>query len=277
MLKEEYLNRIVEKSPINFYLSANDGARVYIPGRMQPPHESSQRYVNQCNSYFIDSAFSREDIGNREVLKTATKLNADKIVLEDVYQDLEGTVEKVNEGKELAEKHRFAGEIYHPIQEPYIECWERIGKPKKVCIGGLKNGSHSRRIEVVQSLREESKKSLTIHGLGWGLYNDMIRSIRNDPALIDSIDARTPWSSARNDVSNVWNKPEDSHKSEICTIYSMEMAKNILKALRRTIPEYTLLPSEESKKQEETTPEGYCSNPQIDHTGTCENCGNTFD
>lgn len=222
---------ITEDCPVDIYLSANDGARMWWPWRMQPPAEASATYRGVCDHYIIDSEPQSPSVTNEEVLDCADALDADGVLLVDYFPfeeydsilyDAEGepkdpvdvaaferlkdeydnaaqaSVESVSDGLALAADHPFDGTIWTPLQAPYIDSYEELGCPESVAIGGLKDSHPSEKIRAARELREYAGDSVRIHGLGWGATDELVREIRNRPDLVDSVDSRSPSAAAMN-------------------------------------------------------------------------------
>lgn len=198
MIREEYLRRLVDAAHVDLYLSATDGARVYWPWRMQPVHEISKRHRNACESYIVDSSFAREDITNRDTLDAAAEINAEAAVLADVYQDCDATVDAILDGLELADDHEYDGQLIVPLQDPHYECYKEIGAGDDLwyAIGGLKDASPTQKLKATRTLRRNAVDGIHIHGLGFGVTDELARAVQNDPHLLDSVDYSTPVQNA---------------------------------------------------------------------------------
>lgn len=194
MIRDEYLRRLVDDAHVELYLSGVDGARIYWPWRMEPPGEASRTYRNACERYIIDSDPQDDDVTTRDVLNTAVSLDAEVASLADVYQDKDATVDSLLDGLAVADSHGFDGTLLLPLQEPFVECWKEIGEPTEhwLGIGGLKDGSTHARIEASRSLRNAVGPDVWVHGFGWGPSDELAAAIRDDPALLDSLDYSTP-------------------------------------------------------------------------------------
>jgi len=194
MIREEYLRRLVDAAHVELYLSGNDGARMYWPWRMEPPKEASRSYRNVCERYVIDSDPQDDDVTTEDVLDCAAALDAEVASLQDIYQDKDGTVDKLLEGLETADDHRFNGTLLLPLQEPFVECYREIGEPTDcwVGLGGLKDASDYARITSAREFRHAVPDDLHVHGFGWGPRDDIAAAIRETPTMLDSLDYSTP-------------------------------------------------------------------------------------
>jgi len=156
MLKSKYAARILNQCPVDYFLSANDGARVEWPFRMQPTDEASPSYSKISKKYAIDSAIMKPELGNQEALSEAIRLEADFLLLADylpfdVYWDsfnentpqerkdfirsleqkysdnYNASLESIKNGLELVKKSKFEGKVWIPLQKPHIEMYNDLG------------------------------------------------------------------------------------------------------------------------------------------------------
>lgn len=202
MIREEYLRRLVDEAYLDLYLSANDGARVYWPWRMQPVHEAAGRYRNACEHYIVDSSFKDENITNRDVLDKAAELDAEVAVLADVYQDMDGTIAAVLDGLDLADDHHYDGDLMAPLQPPHDECYAALaGQADMYAIGGLKDASGAEKATAARTLRDLAGPDVHIHGLGFGATDPVVRAVQDDPGLLDSVDYSTPLQGSMRNIS----------------------------------------------------------------------------
>ena len=194
MLRDEYLRRLIDHANVQLYLSANDGARIYWPWRMQPPKNACRSYRNACERYIIDSDPLDDSVTTTDVLDSAHKLNAEVGSLQDVYHDKNATVDSLLRGLEIADDHAFDGDLLLPLQQPYVDCYEELGRPSNhlIGLGGLKDAPNRERIKAARQLRNHVGPDVWLHGFGWGPTGELARAIRNDADLLDSLDYSTP-------------------------------------------------------------------------------------
>jgi len=230
MIRDEYLRRLVDAAHIELYLSANDGARVYWPWRMQPPSEASLSYRDACERYIIDSDPLDDSVTTVDVLDTAARLDAEVASLQDVYQDCEATIDSLLDGLAVADDHPFDGDLLLPLQEPFDDCWRELGEPTGhlLGIGGLKDADDRERINAALQLRAAAGDDVWIHGFGWGPRGRLADMIVDDPGLIDSVDYSTPVQNA----TSVSVKPG----TERMSVVAANAAATLVQDLRRVSP-----------------------------------------
>lgn len=230
MLRDEYLRRLIDGAHVELYLSANDGARLYWPWRMQPPKEATRSYRNSCEKYIIDSDPKDDSVTAEDVLDMAFKLDAEVASLQDVYLDKDGTVDALLRGLEVADGHSFDGKLLLPLQEPYVECWQELGEPEThlLGIGGLKDSTPQKRLEATHTLRNAVGDDVWIHGFGWGV-DGIAETIRAEPGLLDSLDYSSPVQAAATG--------ECTPGKERMSVAAMSAAKRLIRDLRE-VSEY---------------------------------------
>lgn len=197
-LAVEYWDRLIEACPVKFYCSGIDGARTFWPWRMNKAGSKEFRpaYVNACDHHILDSHFGDESVTNAVVLDEAVRSGCDAAVLADVYQDCEATIEALLDGLDLADDHGFDGTIVLPLQEPFDECYDAVvpsvgDRDVWWALGGLKDVAASVKVNAVRDFRNYTGSEIHIHGLGWGITEELARAVRRDPDLLDSVDNST--------------------------------------------------------------------------------------
>jgi len=211
MIDPEFLDRLVRATPVRFYASGIDGARVFWPWRMNKAKaEAGASHAAKCDDYIIDSNFKDPSVTNERVLDEAVKFGADAAVLADVYQDCDATVDALLEGLETADDHNFDGTLVLPLQAPHVECYREIvdSVTQDVwwAVGGQKDAPAAQKLAATRRLREEAGDDAWIHGLGFGVTDELASAVRRDPGLLDSIDNSTGMSGAVTALSGTEEK-----------------------------------------------------------------------
>lgn len=237
MLREEYLRRLVDDAYIDLYLAGCEGARIYWPWRMAREGGSyGTRYRNACESYWLDSSIFNSEYKNKDVLDDGFKVDAEAVLLADTMGDYEQTVDSIHEGLALADDHSFEGTVIIPLQEPYDECYKEFeGESTHYAIGGLNRGSDRRRIEAARTVRNMAGNSIHLHGLGWGIGNELAGEIHANPELLDSVDYSTPIQSNTDALAG----------KERMSVLAMKAATQLVEDLRKVTPNVEI----ESKNQ----------------------------
>ena len=198
MILQEYFNRLVHASPVDYYVSGIDGARVTWPWRMNKAESKAFRpaFVDASKHHILDSNFKDETVSNGDVLDQAFDVGSDGAVLADVYQDAEKTIDALIDGLELVRDHPFTGIVVLPLQDPHIHCYNELedyteGIDVWWAIGGLKDEDARSKLDAAKAFREHLGNGEHVHGLGFGVTDMLAREVRRDPNLLDSIDNST--------------------------------------------------------------------------------------
>jgi len=239
MIREEYFRRLVDAAHILLFLAGVDGARLYWPWRMARTGGSlGESYRNACEVYWVDSAIQDGTYGNKDVLDDALEFDAEAALLADTMGDYGETVSALKEGLNLADDHPFDGNIVIPLQAPFDECYaEFAGESEYYAIGGLKDAdTDAPRIEAAQTVRELAGTDVHLHGLGWGVRDELMNALHSNPQLLDSVDYSSPVQ------SNTHAVPGD----ERMTVTAAEAGAQLIRDLRRASPHVDFNPNPES-------------------------------
>lgn len=189
---------VIEASPVKFYLPS------YVfhpwPYRLQHQAETGFRSFRSSSHLIIDSGFEEPDVENEDVWRDAIKYQADIVVPKDYpKRPLDATTESIESfiTDHYDDSHGF--EIYFPVQPPYDEHYPDVadlvddyGFEANYMLGGLANAGTDRQIEGLLNFREAAGESPTVHGLGWSPTPAMVRFLKENPGLIQSMDNSTP-------------------------------------------------------------------------------------
>lgn len=201
MISREYVDRLADVARVDLYVSGNDGGRVYWPWRMGKAGGREGRHTDQCETYVLDSNFTDESVTNGDVLDEAHDIGADVAVLADVFGDADATVRALRDGIERAREHDFDGTLVLPTQPPHDRVAKRLqgytdGLDIWWGIGGVKDKPASVKIDAARQLREFLGDDAHIHGLGFGVTQELAAAVRDRPDLLDSIDNSTSMRNA---------------------------------------------------------------------------------
>jgi hypothetical protein len=216
------LEMILGDCPIDIYAASS--LKHPWPYRLQKAGDCAPASFWRSQNRILDSNIMDPELTNEEILKESIEKEATAVVAKDylpfdVYDnrqyDLpeitgaptykEATAQSIQEFIELhdPEKHPPA---YIPIQPPYKD---HIGEirdmvqdshlSERYMLGGLKDKSPEERIHQAKELRDLVGTEPHLHGLGWGLSDTLVKELRVNRDLIDSVDNSGPSQAILND------------------------------------------------------------------------------
>jgi len=211
LLADGYLARLTDAARVDYYVSGNDGGRVFWPWRMGKAAGKAGTHEDMADVFVLDSNFTDESVTNRDVLDEAVTKDADVASLADVLHDADATVRALREGIELAREHPFDGTLLLPSQPPHDETASRLldaasGLDVWWGVGGVKDEPTAVKVDAARRLRTVIGDDAHLHGLGVGVTPAFAAVVKQDPALFDSIDNSTAMQNAR--VSDLAGTPE---------------------------------------------------------------------
>lgn len=229
-LNRECIEKITRVCPVDLYLSVNGGAaRGWWPWRMEPVHQATASAVQRSDTYILDSSIQHEEIGNQETLDTAHELGADYVVLADVWQDFDATVDRLLDGLNLHADHPCEATPILPLQPPHGECYQELGGQHHVfAIGGVKDATAHEKIQACEDVREVAGPAPHLHGLGFGFSDSVAKHLARQPDLLDSCDSSTAGQQALN--------AQYETGTEVSTLYSLNAGLRMLRTARKLGP-----------------------------------------
>ncbi len=226
------LEVLLEACPIKIYSASS--LKHPWPYRLQNATGCYPASFWRSQHRMMDSAITAPKLSNKDVLDKAVERQATEVCAKDympfdMYEDLHekgrlseenieaarklkkeygdnvtATTHSIKEFVEIhdPDKHPPA---YIPIQMPYDEHVSIVREliedshiEERYMLGGLKDASPNKRIDALLDFRSEAGSEPTAHGLGWGLSDELVSTIRKEPNLLDSVDNSTPSQALRN-------------------------------------------------------------------------------
>ncbi len=200
-----YLRRLevlLDACPVRIYAASS--LKHPWPYRLQNAAECYPASFWRSQDRIMDSAIG-EDLSNEDVLAHAVERHATAVVAKDYLHDQQATTESIEEFVDLhdPEDHPRA---YVPLQPPFDEHVDEVYPiveeshlDHRYMLGGLANASPKRRIEELLAFRSEVGDGPEAHGLGWGLDDELVATVRDEPDLLDSVDNSSPAQAVQND------------------------------------------------------------------------------
>lgn len=223
------LEVILDACPVEIYAASS--LKHPWPYRLQNAAECYPASFWRSPHRILDSAIASPELSNTEVLKIAVDRHATAVVAKDylpfeVYAEMDLTTEQRDAVDALRREYgdhvtattasieEFARlydpaqhpPAYVPLQPPYDdhirEVWpivENSGLDHRYMLGGLKDATPERRIDELLAFRAEVGPDPVAHGLGWGLSDELVTTLRDNPDLLDSLDNSGPSQAIQND------------------------------------------------------------------------------
>lgn len=200
-----YLRRLevlLNACPVDIYAASS--LKHPWPFRLQNAAECYPSSFWRSQDRILDSAIG-EDLSNKEVLDHAVERHATAVVAKDYLHDRSATTESIREFVELHDPERHP-RAYIPLQPPYDEHVREVYPiiddshvEHRYMLGGLATSSPGERIDALLDFREAVGEGPVAHGLGWGLDDDLVAALRDEPTLLDSVDNSSPAQAVQND------------------------------------------------------------------------------
>jgi hypothetical protein len=204
-------NRLERHSVVDIYLSGGNG-RFYWPNRLQPYDESIPTVRRDCNQYIIDSGFGEGGATTSELIDIAYERDPDYLIPNDTVNTpdvamrdaIEETADQVASFLDTIDEQRFPATVLVPLQPPHEfhyaylhEHYPRQAHRAHFALGGMKFLSPAKQVEHITRFREVAGYDAYVHGFGVGSSRTLIEALRDNPALLDSVDFSTPQHHAR--------------------------------------------------------------------------------
>ncbi|WP_436909958.1 hypothetical protein [Halosimplex marinum] len=196
------LEVLLDACPLDIYAASS--LKHPWPYRLQNAAECYPASFWRSQDRIMDSAIG-EDLTNEDVLAHAVERHATAVVAKDYLHDQEATTESIREFADLHDREEHP-RAYVPLQPPYDEhvaevypIIEESHLSHRYMLGGLANASPEERIDGLLAFRTEVGDGPTAHGLGWGLDDELVETLREGPSLLDSVDNSSPSQAVQND------------------------------------------------------------------------------
>lgn len=183
--------KVVSHCPVKVFV-ASYIPRYWYPYRLQHAGKAREWAKDESLEVILDSAIMEDEIGNKETLDRAAELNADYVIPNDTLDDQVATTDAVHEFVGLYERHECTATPLIPLQPPYDEHYRELSQFSHYVLGGIATAPPERQLEEIRRFRKEAGRYVYAHGLGLGASLTLIKALRDDPTLLDSLDLSTP-------------------------------------------------------------------------------------
>jgi len=172
---------------------------VYIPSQFYYDHpfklgtvgKGRKRVRNTCDRFILDSGISDPSVTNEDVIDAARRLDADFVVPKDYLHKQGKTTDSVSEFFDLYADSGVDATVLVPLQPPHVSHLDDLPESNAYCVGGIAKASPDDQLQALRDVRDAVGDDVYLHGLGFGLNTAFIRTVRQHPTLVDSIDMAT--------------------------------------------------------------------------------------
>lgn len=183
--------KIVSNAYVKLFFACEKD-RTWYPYKLQNVNGGRQKVRDSCHEYILDSGISDESVENKDVIEKAKKLNPHYVIPKDYYHNQRKTRESIRAFIELYRESNIGAKVLIPLQPPHIEEWCRFKNHSFFALGGIKDKKPEKQISIIRKFREHVGPNVYIHALGVAVTKPVIREIRNNPRLLDSMDVTSP-------------------------------------------------------------------------------------
>lgn len=195
MYREYELER-VNRCPIDIYVASN--MPYPYPYKLGKPENQTPKIRESCTTWIQDSGIG-DDTTNKDVLELARQFDADFVIPCDELHKQAETTEAVLEFLELYDESDIRATPLIPLQPPYDEHYKQLPDFPAYCLGGIAFDYTAReQVEAIHMFREVAGTNPYVHALGVGGSMEVVRTLANNPNLVQSVDCSTPEQAAIN-------------------------------------------------------------------------------
>lgn len=202
--QDHYLGNIIEDAYVAVVASTNTAMMEY-PYILGHPDECSPTLSKMADEYIMDSKITDTSVGNDDVLRRASDIDADVVTPADVMNDPETTTDRIVDLLVQLDDMEYDPTVMVPLQpspegeaathvDHYHDVRDALADhgfditDYRLSVGGIKEWSVTDQLEAIINVRRVAGDDAFIHGLGFGTSNDWIVTMRRYPELLDSID-----------------------------------------------------------------------------------------
>jgi len=184
----------INRCPVDIYI-ASDKPYPY-PYKLIKPEHANQRVADSCSTLIMDSGIG-DDTTNQDVIDLAIKYDADFVVPCDELHNQDVTTQAVRAFMDIYERSECRAIPIIPLQPPYDEHYHDLSEFYYYALGGIAfDYSPSEQLEEIQRFRHAAGPQPYAHALGVGGSMTIVRTLANNPNLVQSVDCSTPEQAA---------------------------------------------------------------------------------
>lgn len=189
--------------------AASYNAHYWYPWKLSKAGKGWDALDRSCIEMILDSNVQDESVTNKEVLAEAIKRRPAKVIPKDYVDDPEATRESLLEFEELASNEsEFRSEIIPVIQRDHVDHLEKHAefyeRYSYLAIGGMLGIEPLEQVKIIKAVRDHVGDNTYLHGFGMGTSLHLIKALRHNPQLLDSVDMSTAEQMVMNAKTTDW-------------------------------------------------------------------------
>lgn len=204
--------KVARRAVVDLYIGGTNG-RFFWPYRLQPADEATPSVRRSSLKYILDSGFTNDgSIDTDELIEAAETRDPTHVIPNDAISDdetgrgeaIRETARRTAEFLDRVNERRLGCTVIVPLQPPYDahyrllrDEYPRQARRRHFALGGLKDERPPVQVAHVRRFREAVGWDVYAHGFGLGSSRHLIETLREEPALLDSVDVSTPQQHAR--------------------------------------------------------------------------------
>lgn len=189
--QRQHRRDIVDAAPVDVYV-ASYNSRYWWPYRLNHVDKASPIYQERSERYVLDSNIGDDDVSNMDVLDRAEELDADVVVPKDYLHDQERTTRSVRQFMDQYDDHHCQADVWVPLQPPFPQHLDDLDGFDAYVLGGLARMPGGEQRHHIELFNQAAPTKVYRHGLGVGASIAIIKAIRHNNDLLDSLDTSTP-------------------------------------------------------------------------------------
>lgn len=191
--------------------SASYNARYWYPFKLRSVGNGWNELDRSNMELMIDSNIKDESITNRDVLEEAIDAKANKIIPKDYLGEPEKTRQSLIELETLIndEYGSIKPTIIPVLQDDHVSHLKThedfYSEYSHIALGGMRDFEPEEQVKRLREVRDIVGDHVHIHGFGMGCSLGIIKAIRQNPNLLDSLDMATAERMVKNGNATDWS------------------------------------------------------------------------
>lgn len=196
--------------------SASYNAHYWYPYKLRSVGNGWDSLDQSCMELMIDSDISDDSITNEEIIAEAVESRANKVIPKDYLGEPEETRRSLLEFERVAQEE-FDGiksTVIPVLQDDHASHAEEheafYAEYSHIAVGGIRHFDTDEQVRRLKAVRDIVGDSTHIHGFGMGCNLGLIKAIRQNPNLLDSLDMSTAERAVQNGNTIDWSFDQEA-------------------------------------------------------------------